>query len=80
LGRKTVNKIPLEHEANEKLRKQIERANDPLKKAIELNLTSVEYLRKVFRGDSRKKLEFALLGIGFGVHCLSVYQWVHTLL
>lgn len=77
--RKTVNGVPLEVPANERERQMIRRASDPLLKAIELEKTTIRYVRKVLRGDPNKKLEFSLyiFVAGYGLLLISASQLVH---
>jgi len=77
--RRTVNGIPLEIPVNETERSIIRRSSDPLLKAIELEKTSIKHIRKIFRGDPNKKLEFCLyiFVAGYSLLMLSMTQLVH---
>jgi len=78
-GRKTVNGIPLTKHVDETTRAQIRRASDPLKKALELEATTIKHVRKTLRGDPNKKLELALYAFvaGYTLLGLSLSQLVH---
>lgn len=86
--RKRANGIPLLHGVNDKERMQIVRSKDPLRKAIEMEKTTIEYVRLKLRGDPKRKLElFSLLFfLGYGLlstslfYTLSVFHVVHTII